>query len=102
MPGFKKFVVTVAATVGMALILVTAARADGFKPPKAVRGKTPPVYTVEQALPGAQVESVILDARHARTGRKRGTGWLLHYGTRRDYCARADVTSALRMMCVAW
>lgn len=36
------------------------------------------------------------------TGRNRGTGWLLHYGTKRDNCARPDATSGLRVMCLDW
>ena len=102
MPRFKKFVVTAVAAVAMAVVVVTAARAEDLKPPKAAGRKTRPVYAVEQPLPGAQVESVITDPRRAMTDTKRGTGWLLHYGTSRDNCARADVTSGLRMMCVAW
>jgi len=101
-PRFKKFVVTAVAAVGMALVVVIAARAEGPKPPKATGRKTRPVYAVEQPLPGARVESVIMDPHRAIIGTERGTGWLLHYGTKRDNCARADVTSGLRMMCVAW
>jgi hypothetical protein len=103
MPRFKKFVVTAVAAVGMALVVVSAARAEDLKPPKAAGPKIPLVYAVEQPpAVGARVESVMMDPRRATTGTKEGTGWLLHYGTRRDNCARADATFGLRMMCVAW
>ena len=102
MPGFEKFAVTAVAAVGIALVVVTAAHAQTSSRRKLSEGKRPRVYSVERSLPGARVESVMTDPRRAMTDTKRGTGWLLHYGTKRDNCARADVTSGLRMMCVAW
>jgi hypothetical protein len=102
MPRLKKSVITTVAAVGMVLVVVIAAHAQTSSRPKLSEGRTAPIYTVEQPLPGARVESVIMDPRRAMTGTKGGTGWLLHYGTKRDNCARADVTFGLRMMCVAW
>ena len=100
MRSFMRFIVTLVAAVGMVLVVVTAARAGDVKPPKVAMGKAPPVHAVEQPLPGARVESILAKPRSAVTGTK-GTGWLLHYGTKWDTCGRADVTSGLRMMCVA-
>ncbi|MFI5398908.1 MAG: hypothetical protein ACHQ9S_25540 [Candidatus Binatia bacterium] len=102
MRSLIRFVVTVMATVGMGIVIANGAHAGEVNLPKAAGGKTPRVYAVERSLPGARVESILADPRSVVTGTKQGTGWLLHYGTKRDNCARADVTSGLRMMCVAW
>ena len=103
MRGFMRFAVTVVAAVGMVIVVLGAARAEDVGAPLAAWGKAAvPVYAAEQPLPGARVESVLTDPRGAVTGKKPGTGWLLHYGTERDNCARADATSGLRMTCVAW
>jgi hypothetical protein len=102
MTSLMRFVVTVVAAVGVVIVGVDAARAKEVKAPIAAGGKTGPVYTVERPLPGAHVESVLTDPLGAVTGAKREPGWLLHHGTERDNCARADATSGLRMICVAW
>ena len=102
MARFKGFAVTVMVGVGMVLIAVAVARAGDLKPVKVAGRKTPPVYTVEQPLPGPRMESILTDTRSAAAAMKEGTGWLVHYGTKRDNCARADATSGLRVMCVAW
>lgn len=101
MRSLIRFVVTVMATVGMVIVIANGALAGEVKLPKVAGGKTSPVYAVERFLPGARVESILADPRSVVTGTKQGTGWLLHYGTEHDNCARADATSGLRMMCVA-
>ena len=102
MRSFTRFVVTVMATVGMVIVVANGARAEEVKAPIAAGGKTAPVYAVQRSLPGARVESILADPRSVVTGTKLGTGWLLHYGTEHDNCARADATSGLHMMCVTW
>src|SRR5260221_8022796 len=101
MTNFMRFAVTVVAAVGMAIVAVDAARAEEVNGPIAVWGPTAPAYAVERPLPGAHAESVLTDLRGTVSGAKRGTGWLLHYGTERDNCASADAASGLRMICVA-
>ncbi len=102
MRSLIRFVVTVTATVGIGILVASGVRAGEVKLPKAAESKRPVVYSVERPVPGARVEGVLIDPRRAVTGTKQGTGWLLHYGTQRDNCARPDVTSGLRMLCVAW
>ncbi len=102
MARFKKFVVMALAAIEMVLVVVAAARAEDLKAPKAAGGKTQRVYAVERTLPGARVESALTSPRSLVIGRKRGTGWLLHYSTKRDNCARPDATSGLRVMCLGW
>ena len=102
MATFKQFVFTAMAAIAMVLVVVTAVRAEDLKPAKAAAGKTRRVYAVEQALPGARVDSALTSPRSLMTGKTRGTGWILHYGTKRDNCARPDATSGLRMVCVGW
>jgi hypothetical protein len=104
MRNFMRSVVAVLAAVGVLIVIVNAARAEEVKAPIAAAGKTEPAYVAPLggALPGAHVESVLTDLRGAVAGTRRGTGWLLHYGTEDDTCARADATSGSRVMCVAW
>jgi hypothetical protein len=102
MRRFGRFVVTVLAAVGVAIVVVNAARAEKVNAFIVGTGETAPAYEAVRPLPGARVESVLTDPRGAVVRAKRGTGWLLHYGTAGDNCARADATSGLRMMCVAW
>ncbi len=102
MRSLIRFVVTVMATVGMGIVIADGARAGEVNLPKAAEGKSPMVYAVERSLSGARFESILVDPRSAVTGMKRETGWLLHYGTKRDNCARADATLGLHMLCVAW
>lgn len=102
MRTFVRFVVPVMAAVALVLVAVNAASAGEAKPSKAAGRKTPPVYAVEQPLSGARAESILTDPRSIVTGTKQGSGWLLHYGTKRDTCARADATFGLRAVCVAW
>jgi hypothetical protein len=98
MTSFMRFVVTCVAAVGMVIVVVDAARAKEVKAPIAASS----VYTVERPLPGPHVESVLTDPLGAVTGAKPETGWLLHFGRERDNCARANATSGLRTICVAW
>jgi hypothetical protein len=103
MQSFMRLLVTALAAVGMVMGVVNAAHAEGLNPRIVAWSKAAPVYAVgELPLPGASFESVLSDPRGAMAGTKAGTGWLLHYGTERDNCARADATSGLRMMCVGW
>ena len=104
MRNFVRFVVAALAAVGVVIAAVNAARAEEVNAPIAAGGETAPAYVAlaGQPLPGARVESVLTGSRGAVAGTKRGSGWLLHYGTERDSCARADATSGLRMTCVAW
>ena len=97
-----RFVVTAIVTVGMGIVVANEARARDVKLPKAAESKSSMVYAVERPLPGARVESILTDPRSVVTDTKQGTGWLLHYGTNQDNCARAEATSGLRMMCMAW
>ncbi len=102
MRSLVRFVVTIMATVGMGIVIANGARAAEVKRPKAAESKSPVVYATERPLPGARVESILADPGSVVTGTKQGSAWLLHYGTKRDNCARADATSGLRMMCLAW
>ncbi len=102
MPRFKTFMLAAMVAFGLVSLAVTAAHAGDAKLPKAVGGKTQPVYAVEQPVARARVESVLTEPRRIVTGTNGGGGWLLHYGTKRDSCARADVTSGSRMICVSW
>ncbi len=103
MQRLKRVAIAVLAAVATILIAATGAPAKDVKPSKVPRGNTSPVYAVEQPVSGARVESVVTDPRSAlKTTTKRGPGWLLHYGTKRDGCARPDATSVLRVMCVGW
>jgi hypothetical protein len=103
MRNFMRLVVTALAAIGIVLLVANAAGAEELNARKAAWSKTAPVYGVgAQPPPGAHVESVLSDPRGAMAGTKGGTGWLLHYGTERDSCARAGATSGLRVMCVAW
>lgn len=104
MRSFKRSVIALLAAVGLLIVVVNAARAEEAKMPKTAGGETASDYVarVGRPLPGARVESVLTDPRRAMARAKREPGWLLHYGTDRDNCARADATSGLRMMCVAW
>jgi hypothetical protein len=91
-----------------AMVVVAAARnaahADKVNVPIPATGKAAAVHVapVGLPLPAAHMESVLTDPRGATTERKRNTGWLLHYGTEHDSCARPDVTSGGRVMCVSW
>ncbi len=103
MQSLNRVAITLMAAVAMILIAATQASAADVKPSKVPRGNTSPVYAVEQPVSAARVESVVTDPRGAvTTTTKRGPGWLLHYGTKRDGCARPDATSVLRVMCVGW
>ena len=102
MRSLIRLVVTVVATVGIGIVIANGARAGEVKLPEAAESKSPVVYAVERPLPGAWVESILADPGSVVTGTKQGSAWLLHYGTKRDNCARADVTSGLRMMCMTW
>jgi hypothetical protein len=94
----------------LAAILVTAAvsktaRAEMVNAPKAATGKAAAVEVApvwHAPLPAPHAESVLADPRGALTGRKRGTGWLLHYGTEHDSCARPDTIEGWRVLCVSW
>jgi len=98
-----RFVVTVLAAVGIVLVAANTVHAQEVNAPTAARGTAAVAYdVVGQPLLGARVESVLTDPHGAVAGTKRGTGWLLHYGTERDTCTRPDATSRLRMMCVGW
>lgn len=96
--------------VGAALAaMVVAASSNGagagqFDTGAAATGKNAAVHTapVAPSLPAAHFESILTDPRGALIGRKRETGWLLHYGTAHDSCARPDVTTGGRLMCVSW
>jgi hypothetical protein len=81
-----------------------AAPADTFNVPTAAADKTVAVQAAPVGPPrrAAHMESVLTDPRSAVTGQQRGTGWLLHYGTAHDSCARPDATAGLRVMCVSW
>jgi hypothetical protein len=99
---FLRFAVAIVAAFGVVMSVSNAACAEEVKAPVAAWDKDAgPVYTAERPLPGARVESVLTDPRGALTSKKRGTSWLLHYGTGRDNCARADASPGLRMMCVS-
>lgn len=104
MRRFMRFMVTVLAAVGIVMVVANSARADEVNAPANARGKAAVAYGVAaQPLSGARVESVLTENPHGTVaGTKRGTGWLLHYGTERDPCTRPDATSRLRMMCVGW
>ena len=103
MQSLRRFVVTVPAALAVALVVANGALAEEVNAPKAAQGETASAYgAVEQAPPGARFESVLADLPAAVSGTKRGTGWLLHYGTERDNCSRPDATSGSRMMCVGW
>ena len=104
MRNVMRSVVAVLAAVGVASVIVNAARAEEVKAPIAAAGKAEAAYVVPlgQPLPVARVESALTDLRGAVAGTKRETGWLLHFGTEHDTCAGADATSGLRVMCVAW
>ncbi len=97
-------VVTVLGAVALLTLVVSAARADEANMSASVRRKTTSAHVALVGHPpsGARVESVLTGPRGAMARTKRGSGWLLHYGTERDNCARADATSGLRIMCVAW
>ena len=102
MQRFMRLVVTVLAAVGIVMVVVTAARAEEVNARTIAWSKRAPTYNVGALpQPEARVESVLSDPRGALAGTKGGTGWLLHYGTERDSCARAGATSGLRMICVA-
>jgi len=104
MRSFMRSAVAVLAAVGMLIVFANGARAEEATMRTAAGGETASAFValVGRPLPGARVESVLTSPRDAVAGTKRGSGWLLHYGTERDNCARADATSGLRMMCVAW
>ncbi len=97
-------VVAVLAAVALLTLVVNAAGADDVNMPASARQKTTSAHValVERPPSGAHVESVLTGPRGAVPRTKRGSGWLLHYGTERDNCARADATAGLRIMCVAW
>jgi len=104
-----RLAVTVLATAVVVIVAVNGARAERVNGPGAAAAKTPradktarDVAPLRRKLPDARVESVLMDPRGAVAGTKQGIGWLLHYGTERDTCARADATSGLRVMCVIW
>lgn len=104
MRSFMRSVVAVLAAVGVVIVVINAARADEANRPIAAGRETASAYVARagRPLPGARVESLLTDPRGAVARTKPGSGWLLHYGTERDRCARADAISGLRMMCVAW
>jgi hypothetical protein len=103
MRTLRAFLVAVLVTAGMVIVVAGAAPAEEVNANMAAWGESAPAYgLVGRSLPGARVESVLTDPSGAVAGQKHGTGWLLHYGTGSDSCARADATSGLRMMCVAW
>jgi hypothetical protein len=92
-----KVLVAVCATGAVAL----AADAHEGKAPVTVAAEAQPVYSAAVRPPGRRVDSVLTNPRGALAGTK-GTGWLLHSGTRHDTCERADATFGLRMVCLAW
>ena len=102
MRTFMRSLVTVLMVIGVALVVASATRAEEMSVPVSVADKNAPVYGAVEKRPGAGVESVLTDPRGLVVGTKRGTGWLLHYGTERDNCSRVDANPGLRMMCVAW
>lgn len=104
MRSFMRLVVAVLAAAVAVIVTVNAARAENVNAPRTAAGKTAPAYVAPfgRSLPRARVESILMHPRGAVAGTKRGTGWLLHYGTDQDNCGRADATSGLRVMCVTW
>lgn len=95
-----RFVVTVLAVLGVAIVVAQAGRAEEVRAPVAPVGQTQPVFSAVGRLYGRRLDSALTSAAPGTT---RGTGWLLHSGTgQRDACERTDATSGLRMMCVAW
>ena len=100
--------IRVVVTVLGAMVVVAAVRnaacAETANAPVTATGKTAAVHVAQvgQALPAAHMESVLTDPRGAMTVRKRGTGWLLHYGTEHDSCARPDAIAGARVLCVSW
>ncbi len=97
-------VVAVLAAVALLTLVVNAAGADDVNMPASARRKTTSAHVALVGRPpsGARVESVLTGPRGTVAPTKRGSGWLLHYGTERDNCTRADATSGLRIMCAAW
>jgi hypothetical protein len=99
-----RLMVTVLVAMVAVVAVHNAACAEKVNAPIADTGKTAAVHVapVGQALPAAHMESVLTDPRGAMTVRKRGTGWLLHYGTAHDSCARPDAIAGGRVLCVSW
>ncbi len=101
MRRLMRFVVTILAAVALTLVAAHAGHAKEAAEPLVVGDEGAPYGPVERALP-SRVESVLTDPVGATIATKRGTAWLLHYGTERDHCSRADATPGLRVVCVAW
>jgi len=102
MTRFKRSMVTLLLAVAVVCSAITAAGAnevagDAQSPAR----ENPRSYAVGRPLRGPRVESVLTNPRAAVTSPRRGTGWLVHYGTEGDACTREDATSGLRLMCVA-
>lgn len=99
-PNLIRFVATVLTAVGVAVVIAQAGRAEEMRTPMAPVGESQPLYSGVGRLPGRRLESVLTSPVE---GTSRGTGWLLHSATeQRDACERADATSGMRMMCLAW
>jgi hypothetical protein len=97
---FMRFAVTVLAALGVAVAVAEAGRAAEVGPLMAAVSEAHPVYNAVGRLPGRRLESVLTSPV---AGTRPGSGWLLHSSTEQhDTCERADATSGLRMVCVAW
>ena len=101
MRRLTRFAVTVLVAVCAVVAVTPAAGADERKAPVTVAAETQPAYSAAVWPPGRRVHSVLTNPR-GPGARTKGTGWLLHSGTQHDTCERADATSGMRMVCLAW
>ncbi len=98
-----RWLVTILAAIAVMLAVRITAGAEQVKGSMPVSAKSGAVHAAPaRRLPAVHMESILTDLRGAMTTRKRGEGWLLHYGTENDTCARPDATSGARVMCVSW
>ena len=95
------FAATISVVVCAQLAVAVAAGDDAGKAPVTVAARIQPAYSAAVRPPGRRLESVLTNPRGA-VADTTGSRWLLHSGTEHDTCERADVTSGLRMVCLAW
>lgn len=101
MRRFMRFMLTVLVAVGVAVAAARTVSGEEFKAPVAAGSEDAAVYSTAVRLPGRRVDSVLTNPQGALRARP-GSGWLLHSGTPDDTCVRADATSGLRVVCLAW
>ncbi len=105
MGRFKHLMVAVLAVVGLVIVVENVAWAQKVSVAVAAQEKSAARSTrpVGRSHSRAHVDSVLTSPRAAIVNPEQGRGWLLHYGTEHDGCARTDATIAtMRAMCVSW